>query len=74
MEQKTFPDIFTKLEDYKQEVAVAKHAPAVKEFWKQITPDVYECRITGRKLSKLAFRIYQDRSGCGPMGFVVEVF
>ena len=69
-----FPDIFTKIEEQEQIVTKSRSMPAAVEFWKEITPGLYQCKITGRKLSRVDFHIYQDRSDCGPIGFVVEVF
>ncbi len=69
-----FPDIFSKIEEQEVIVIKSKSMPEVREFWKEITPGLFQCKITGRKLSRTDFHIYQDRSECGVLGFVVEVF
>jgi hypothetical protein len=68
-----FPDIFTKIEGQEQIATKSKSMPAACEFWREIMPGLYQCRITGKKLSKAGFRLYQDQSAGGPLAFVVEV-
>jgi hypothetical protein len=36
-------------------------------------PEVFQCKITGRMLSKSAFGHYQDRFPGGAAGFIVEI-
>jgi len=72
--ENSFTDIFEKLEDYEENIEVPKKAPAIREVWKQVSPDTFACKVTGRQLSKVQFRIYQDRSKDGPMGFIVEKY
>ena len=69
-----FTDIFSKIEEQEQKAPAVKQAPEVKEFWKEITPGLFQCKITGRKLSRVDFEIYRNHSDCGAIGFVVQVF
>ena len=68
------PDIFLKMENSQQINIQLNSRPVISEFWKEIIPGLYQNRLTGRKLSKVDFRIYQNHSDCGPLGFLVEVF
>jgi hypothetical protein len=67
MSEVLFPDIFTKLE----QVDTKPRSP-VTQVWKQITPTIYQCKVTGRKLTRLQFLRFQDEVGA--MNFIVEVF
>lgn len=62
-----FADIFTKIAKIE-----SKPLQQVCEVWKQIEPDVYKCKVTNKKLSKIQFLRYQDAMG-GSLRFVVEV-
>jgi len=75
MEHEQFTDIFSRILEVQHGMVVTKRVPAVHEYWKELAPGgPYQCLISGRKLTRIAFRMYQDSSTCGPLGFVVKVF
>jgi hypothetical protein len=67
-----FTDIISKLDQHEQEVQTPKSVPKIKHIWKQTSPDEFVCKLTGRRLSKVQFKIHQDRTPGGTMGFLVE--
>jgi hypothetical protein len=64
MEQ--FTDIFTKIEKLNY-----KPLGLVTEVWKKISPTIYQCKITGRKMNNTEFFRYQTAIGFEK--FIVEV-
>jgi hypothetical protein len=70
-----FSRIFEKLETLPlAAVTSTKPLPAIREVWQKKDKDTYVCKLSGRHMTRIEFRTYQDRSKCGPMGFMVEVF
>ena len=58
-------NIFEKIENLKP---VARPL----EFWKQISTDRYQCKISGKELNRVAFERYQLKKG-GGYNFIIEI-
>jgi hypothetical protein len=61
----SFTDIFQKIETQK---------PVQKklEFWHLLAGNIFQCKITGRKLDRVSFERYQLQHG-GAYNFIIEL-
>jgi hypothetical protein len=61
-----FKAIFSKLT-----TITSRPASPISRVWLRINPDLFQCKVTNRKLTKIQFLRFQDR--IGQEKFIIEI-